>query len=78
MAWFGEITKFSQSNDTWKVGVDYYDDTNPTSRIPRLLEFPLSVTKQEVVAAIKAKGVEVMRVATFNTEGVVGFRVPIP
>jgi len=79
VAWFGTITDFRLENNSWIVRVDYWDDANPTRRIDKTLpSFPLTITKPEVINAIKAKGQEVRGYSTFNTQNIIGQDVPIP
>lgn len=78
MAWFGEIKHFERRNDAWFLGVDYYNDANPEIRVYRSGIFPLDTTKAQVLAWIKARGVEVMRISTLNEEWIVGTTIPIP
>ncbi len=78
MAWFGEITELKQRADSWLLTVAYYSDLEPSRRFTKTLALPLSITKVQAVAQIKARGVEVARVAALNEDDVVGQIVSIP
>ncbi len=78
MAWFGEIESLRNINNSWEMSVAYYNDLNPDKRIPRTIRLPLSATKAELVAEIKAIGVEIIRTTTLNNEKIVGQTVPVP
>lgn len=78
MAWFGEITHAQVQSDGWKLVVVYYNDVEPDAKFPRSITLPLSTTKPQAVAKIKALGVEIMEMIKLADEKIVGAKIPIP
>jgi hypothetical protein len=78
MAWFGLIKEFKQSGDAWTCLVEYYDDANPSIRIPRSFTWPLRLDLTAARAEIVAKGSEVKNIATINATQIVGVLISIP
>jgi hypothetical protein len=78
MPWFAKITSFKQHNNVWEIGVDYYNSDNPSVIVPRQVSLPLTTTKSQAVQAITERGQEVRKVASINSENLVGTVIQIP
>ena len=79
MAWFGTITDVQRRNETWLIDVDYFDDANPEMKIARTVgPLPLSITRAEVVQAIRNVGREVRATIALTSETIVGVTISIP
>jgi len=68
---------FKLRTDSWSLQVEYYDDSNPTRRIPRTIDLPITTTKPEAIQTIKSVGAEIKNKATLNTSNIIGTIVTI-
>lgn len=80
MAWVGKITSldFNKTNNTWVVGIDYYDDVSPDNIFPRILVLPARISTQDAVAAVQNMGEDIKAMFHFNAADVVGTIIQIP
>ncbi len=79
MAWQGKIVSFSAgSSNGWEVGVEYYNDTNPSVTFFRMLQLPDDATKAQAISLIQARGDEVRSKAKLSDDKLIGQIVQIP
>jgi hypothetical protein len=80
VSWIGEISSFQldTTQKNWVMGVDYYDDLNPTQRINQSLTMPVTTSRADAVTLIQSKGKEIRGIYSLKESDVVGMKIAIP